>query len=135
MHRLIRLAPAVAGALGVALASAGPAAAGVHLPGRHPKAAIATGEGPWFVRAGAVQDLYANVGKKPLPVVIYLCIRPEGPAAPRVQLQILGRAPIDIQGCQSVYLLLGSGERVAIVNPNPVDVIGTYKLDLQAKVR
>ena len=123
------------GALGLALSVAASASAGVHLPGRHAKAAIATGEGPWFVRAGAVQDLYANVGKKPLPVVIYLCIRPDGPAAPHVQLQIIGRAPIDILGCQSVYLLLTSGERVAIVNPNPVDVIGTYKLDLQAKVR
>ncbi len=124
------------GALGLGLSAALPAAAGLHLPpGRHAKAAIATNEGPWFVRAGAVQDLYANVGNKALPVMIYLCTRPDGPAAPHVQLQILGRAPIDIQGCQSVYLLLTSGERVAIVNPNPVDVIGTYKLDLQAKVR
>lgn len=117
------------------LASGGPAGAGLHVPGHRARAAIAANEGAWLVRAGAVQDLYANIGKRPLPLVVYLCTRPDGLAAPHVQLQILGRAPVDIQGCQSVYLLLASGERLAIVNPNPVGVSGTYKLDLQAKVR
>ena len=121
--------------LGALLTVSRPAAAGLHAPGHKAKAAIAANEGSWLVRAGAAQDLYANIGKHPLPLVVYLCTRPDGLAAPHVQLQILGRAPVDIQGCQSVYLLLASGERLAIVNPNPVGVSGTYKLDLQAKVQ
>ena len=122
-------------ALVVLLPGANPAIAGLHVPLHRAKAAIAANEGPWLVRAGAAQDLYANIGKKPLQLVVYLCTRPDGLAAPHVQLQIVGRAPVDIQGCQSVYMLLGSGERLAIVNPNPVAIGGTYKLDLQGKVR
>ncbi len=135
MHRQTRPALALAGTL--ALAAAGPAVASImsHFPARHARPAVATNQGPWFVRAGQSQDLYANVGRKPLPLVIYLCTRAEGPAAPHVQLQVLGRASFDVQGCQSVYMVLSSGERVTIANPNPVDVIGSYKLDLQAKVR
>ena len=124
-----------AAALAALLAGAVPAAAGLHLPGRRAKAAIAANEGAWLVRAGAAQDLYANIGKTPLQMVVYLCTRPDGLAAPHVQLQIIGRAPVDIQGCQSVYMLLASGERLAIVNPNPEPVGGTYKLDLQGKAR
>ena len=135
MHRTRRRSQAAAAVALATLMAGSPAAAGLHVPGHKARAAIAANEGSWLVRAGAVQDLYANIGKHPLPLVVYLCTRADSLAAPRVQLQILGRAPVDIQGCQSVYLLLASGERLAIVNPNPVTVGGTYKLDLQGKVR
>ena len=79
--------------LGALLTASRPAAAGLHAPGHKAKAAIAANEGSWLVRAGAAQDLYANIGKHPLPLVVYLCTRPDGLAAPHVQLQILGRAP------------------------------------------
>ena len=100
MHRPIRPALLVAGAFGLALAAAPRAGAGLlsHFPARHAKPAVATNEGPWFVRAGEAQDLYANVGRKPLPLQIYLCTRAEGLSAPRVQHLVLGRAAVDVQG-------------------------------------
>ena len=52
-----------------------------------------------------------------------------------MELQVIGRPPIDVQGCQSLYLLIGPGERLAIANPNPIDVSGTYKLDMQAQLK
>ena len=132
MKQSMRRPRALAAAIGFAL---GAAACEAHFPGHHARAVIAENEGPWLVRAGAVQDLYANTGHHPLPLVVYLCTRPEGPEAPHVLLQMIGRAPIDVQGCQSVFLELSAGERLEILNPSPVDVVGTYKLDLQAKLR
>ena len=65
----------------------------------------------------------------------YVCTRGPGASAPRVELQVVGRAPIDVQGCENVFLLLSSGERLSLVNPNPVDVTGSYKLDLQSQLK
>ncbi len=128
MRRRLPLAAAIGLALGASACEA-------HFPGHHARAAIAENEGPWFVRAGAVQDLYANTGPHPLPLIVYLCTQPQGGGAPHVLLRMIGRAPIDIQGCQSVFLDLSGGERLEILNPNPFDVTGSYKLDLQARVR
>ncbi|HEY5412208.1 MAG TPA: hypothetical protein VIJ94_15920 [Caulobacteraceae bacterium] len=123
------------GAAALALSATGAPAFAVHLPGRHVKAAVAANEGPWFVRAGATQDIYANTGKKALSLQAYICTRPEGAGAPRVELEVQGRAPIEIQGCSSVYLLLSSGERMALYNPGAADVTGSYKFDLQSQVK
>lgn len=123
------------GAATLALSAIGAPAFALHLPGKHAKAAIAANEGPWLVHAGATQDIYANTGKKPLSLQAYICTRPEGPGAPRVELELQGRAPIEIQGCSSVYLFLGSGERMALYNPGSADIAGSYKLDLQGQVK
>ena len=122
------------GLMAAALAAACACATPLHLPGRHAKVVVPT-EGPWFVRAGQVQDIYANTGSKPLAMQTYLCLTPKPGAASRVALVIAGRAPMDIEGCSSLYLLLTPGERIAISNPGPVDAIGTYKLDLQGQAK
>lgn len=123
------------GAAALALSAIGAPAFAIHLPGKHVKAAVATNEGPWFVRAGATQDIYANTGKKPLSLLAYICTRAQGVAAPRVELERQGREPIEIQGCTSIYLLLDSGERLALFNPGAADVIGSYKFDLQSQLK
>ena len=123
------------GVVALALTFAGAPAFAIHLPGRHVKAAVAANEGAWFVRAGATQDIYANTGKRPLSLQAYICTRAQGPVAPRVELELQGRMPIEIQGCASVYLLLSSGERLALYNPGAADVIGSYKFDLQGQLK
>jgi hypothetical protein len=131
MDRTIGRALTLVGALGFVLATAGPALA-LHVPGKKAKKpVVASNEGSWIVKAGSSRDIYANVTKTEMPMQAYVCTQAAGPVAPKVELSIAGRAPIDIQGCGSVYLLVGSGERLAIINPNPADVTGSYKLDLQ----
>ena len=134
MDRSIGRALALATAL-LVLAAASSAPAGVHMPGKKHKAAAAANEGAWIVHAGATQDIYANLGKQSQSMQAYVCTRGPGLAAPRVELQMVGRPAIDVQGCQSVYLLIGPGERLAIANPNPADVSGSSKLDLQAQLK
>lgn len=136
MDRSIGRALTLAGALGL-LSPVAEVAWGfpVHLPGHHAKPQVAANEGLWFIRAGGAQDIYANVGRKPLPVQAYVCTKPDGPGAPRVELQVLGRAAIDIQGCQSLYLLLNAGERITLLNPNPAAVNGSYKMDVQSAIK
>ena len=127
---------AVACALGLAMSVAAPASAvSLHLPGKKHKPVIAANEGAWIVHAGSSQDIFANPNKQSQTLQAYICTRGQGLAEPRVELQLIGRPPIDVQGCQSLYLLIGPGERLAIVNPNPADVSGTYKLDLQAQLK
>jgi hypothetical protein len=127
---------AVASAIGIALPAALPASAvSLHMPGRRHKPLIAANEGAWIVHAGSSQDIFSNSNKQSQSMQAYVCTRGPGLAEPRVELQVVGRAPIDVQGCQSLYLLIGPGERLAIVNPNPIDVSGTYKLDLQAQLK
>ena len=130
-------AVALAGALGLTLAALAPASAlQIHLPGKkHTKSAAASNEGAWIVHAGATQDIYANPGKQSQSMQAYVCTRGPGLAQPSVELQLVGRPPIDVQGCQSIYLLIGPGERLSILNPNPVDVSGSYKLDLQSQLK
>ena len=136
MGRSIGWAVGLAATLGLVLAAAPRASAlPIHLPGKKAKAVALANEGAWIVHAGATEDIYANLAKTSRTLQAYVCTRGPGPAAPRVELQVLGRAPIDIQGCTSLFLLLGPGERLAIVNPNPADVSGTYKLDLQAQLK
>jgi hypothetical protein len=127
---------ALAGRVALVLAAASSAAAfPVHLPGKRHKAVAAANEGAWIVHPGAAQDIYANLGKHSQPMQAYVCTRGPGLAAPRVELQMAGRPLIDVQGCQSVYLLIGPGERLAIANPNPADVSGSYRLDLQSQLK
>ena len=134
MDRSIGWAGGLAAALGLVLAAALPASASpLHLPGKKAKAIAPANEGAWIVHAGATQDIYANLAKTSRSLQANVCTRGPGLAAPRVELQVVGRAPIDIQGCTSLYLLLGPGERLSIANPNPADVSGTYKLDLEAQ--
>ena len=109
-------------------------AAPFHLPGRRPLPAIPT-EGPWLVRAGATLDIYANLGKRPLPLQAHICLRTHPGGSPRVELQLEGRSPIDLQGCSSLYLLLGPGERIALHEPGPDDATGTYKLELSSPLK
>ena len=136
MDRSIGWALALAAALGLGLGACMPASAlPIHLPGRKARAVVPANEGAWIVHAGATQDLYANLAKTSRSLQANVCTRGPGLAAPRVELQVVGRAPIDIQGCTSLYLLLGPGERLSILNPNPADVSGTYKLDLQAQLK
>ena len=106
----------------------------VHLPGRHPKVVVPT-EGRWVVRAGQVQDLYANTGKKPLAVQASFCVAPAAVAEPQVSLLQGGRAPIEIAGCQSLYLELAPGDRITLADAGPSDAAGTYKLDLQGQLK
>jgi hypothetical protein len=128
----------VFGATGLGLAAllaCAPAQAGrIHLalPGHHAKAVVPT-EGPWFVRAGQTQDIWANLGSKPQALQTYLCLTAKPGGARRVDLILEGRAPMDIEGCASVYLLLVPGERIALSNPGPADAIGTYRFDLQGQ--
>jgi hypothetical protein len=131
MDRTIGRALTLAGTLGLVLAAGCADALPVHMPGKKAKPVVAANEGSWIVKAGASRDIYANVTKTAMPMQAYVCTQAPGPVAPMVELQVVGRAPIDIQGCDSVYLLIGSGERLAIFNPNPAEVTGSYKLDLQ----
>ena len=136
MDRSIGWAPALAATFGLALSAATPALASpIHLPGKKAKPVVAANEGAWIVHAGATRDIYANLAKTSQTMQAYVCTLGPGQAAPRVELMVAGRAPIDIQGCTSIYLLLAPGERLAIVNPNPADVSGSYKLDLQAQLK
>ncbi len=134
-HRIGRpLWAAAVAATAALMAAACATALPIHLPGHHPKPAIPT-EGPWFVRAGQVQDVYANTGKKPLALEAYLCVTP-GPAGdPHVDLRQGGHSPIELEGCQSLYLLLAPGDRIALADPGPVDAAGTYRLDLQGQLK
>ena len=136
MDRSIGWALALAATLGLGLGACAPASAfPVHLPGRKAKAVAPANEGAWLVHAGAAQDIYANLAKTSRSLQASVCTRGPGLAAPRVELLVVGRAPIDVQGCTSLYLLLGPGERLSIVNPNPADVSGSYKLDLLAQLK
>jgi hypothetical protein len=131
MNRTTARSLTLAGTLGFVLAATGAQALPVHMPGKKAKPVVAANEGSWIVKAGSSRDIYANLTKAAMPMQAYVCTQAPGPVAPKVELQVVGRTPIDIQGCQSVYLLVGSGERLAIINPNPADVTGSYKLDLQ----
>ena len=134
-HRIGRPSRAAAVAATAALMAAACAAASpVHLPGHKAKAAVPT-EGPWIVHAGQVHDIYANTDKKPLALQAYFCVTAGVSGAPRVDLQQAGRSPIEIQGCQSLYLLLGPGDRIALADLGPTDATGTYKLDLQGQLK
>ncbi len=134
MDLAIGRALTLAAALSLALPAAA-SAAPLHLPGKKHKAVVALNEGAWIVHAGATQDIYANLGKQAQSMQAYVCTRGPGASAPLVELQVVGRAPIDVQGCENVFLLLSSGERLSLVNPNPVDVTGSYKLDLQSQLK
>ena len=134
-HRIGSVIQTSAAIAAAALMVAAPASAlPIHLPGHRPKAVVPT-EGPWFVRAGQVQDLYANTGKKPLAVQANFCVAPASGAAPRVSLLQGGREPIEILGCQSLYLELAPGDRIALADAGPSDATGTYKLDLQGQLK
>lgn len=134
-HRIGRpLWAAAVAATAALMATACASALPIHLPGHHPKTVVPT-EGPWFVRAGEVQDLYANTGKKPLALDAYVCVTPGPAGAPRVDLHQGVRAAIELQGCQSLYLLLAPGDRIALGAPGPTDATGTYKLDLQGQLK
>lgn len=136
MDRSIGRALALAAALGLGLGVCGPASAfPIHLPGKKARSAAPANEGAWIVHAGASQDIYANIAKTSRSLQASVCTRGPGLAAPQVELQVGGRPPIDVQGCTSLVLLLGPGERLAIVNPNPADVSGSYKLDLGAQLK
>jgi hypothetical protein len=52
-----------------------------------------------------------------------------------VDLRQGGRAPVEIQGCQSLYLLLAPGDRIALAAPGPTDAAGTYRFDLQGQLK
>jgi len=132
MDRSIGRLLAAAGTLGLALAVAASASAlSIHKPGKKKAPIVAANEGSWIVHAGATRDIYSNQSKDSMPMQAYVCTQGPGMVLPHVELQIIGRAPIDIQGCDSVYLVLSPGERLSILNPNPADVSGSYKLDLQ----
>ena len=134
-HRIGRpLWAAAVSATAVLMAAACAAASPIHLPGRHPKAVVPT-EGAWFVRAGQVQDIYANTGKKPLALDAYFCVTPGSAGEPHVDLRQGGRAPIELQGCQNLYLLLAPGDRIALAAPGPIDAGGTYRFDLQGQLK
>lgn len=134
-HRIGCVFWASAAMAAAASMSAAPASAlAVHLPGHHPKVVVPT-EGPWLVRAGQVQDLYANTGHKSLALQAYFCVTPKPGPAPQVDLLQGGRTPIEIQGCQSLYLLLAPGDRIALAASGSVDATGTYKLDLQGQLK
>ncbi len=135
-HRITRALEATGLSLAALLACAPAQAKLPHLglPGHHAKAVVPT-EGPWFIRAGQTQDIYANTGSKPVAMQTYLCLTPKPGAARRVDLVLEGRAPMNIEGCASIYLLLVPGERMAIANPGPGDAVGTYRFDLQGQVK
>lgn len=134
-HRIERPSRAAAvAAIAALMAAASAAALPIHLPGHHAKATVPT-EGPWIVHAGQVHDIYANTEKKPLALLAYFCVTPGASGAPRVDLQQVGRSPIELQGCQSLYLLLAPGDRIALADPGPTDATGTYKLDLQGQLK
>ena len=98
MDLRVRRALVVASALGFVLPAALPASAAfLHLPGKRHRPAIAANEGAWIVHAGAVQDIYFNPNKKSQPMQAYVCTRGPGEAAPRVEVQLVGRAPIEVQ--------------------------------------
>jgi hypothetical protein len=116
----------------LACAPAGAKLPRLSLPGHHAKPIVPT-EGPWFVRAGQTQDIWANTGSKPQAMQTYLCVTARPGGARRVDLVLEGRAPMNVEGCTSVYLELAPGERVAIANPSSGDAVGTYRFDLQGQ--
>ena len=75
----------------------------------------------------------------PLPTVrlrgLQVAEDPAFGSAPRVSLLQGGRPPIEILGCQNLYLELAPGDRIALADAGPSDAAGTYKLDLQGQLR
>jgi hypothetical protein len=122
-------------AITAAMIAAVPASAlPLHLPGHRPKVVVPT-EGPWFVRAGQVQDIYANTGKKPVALQAAVCLTPGSGGDPHVNLLQGGRPPIELQGCQSLYLELSPGDHIALADTGSTDAAGTYKFDLQGQLK
>ena len=96
------------------------------------KAAPAPDEGVWALPGSASRQIYINEGKAAVQVVAYVCVDATAPGRPMVEVVLLGRAPIEMPGgCQSVYLVVDSGEKVMLVNPGHEAASGSYKIGKQ----
>lgn len=86
-------------------------------------------EGFWKLASGASQEIFVNQGKAAVQVTTYVCVDPKPGGHPVVRVEMLGRAPVEAPvGCQSVYLLVDTGDWVALVNPGTDNVSGSYKV-------
>lgn len=122
-------------ALAGGAASAAPSSDGAKSGGaKHgsKKAAPAPDEGVWALPGSASRQIYINEGKAAVQVVAYVCVDATAPGRPMVEVVLLGRAPIEMPGgCQSVYLVVDSGEKVMLVNPGHEAASGSYKIGKQ----
>jgi hypothetical protein len=124
----------LAAGLAVAAAAAAPALAAPWsglIPGKSkkPVGPQIPKEGVWRLGDGASQEIFANQGKAAVQVTAYVCVDPKPGVRSVVRLQMPGRPPIEEPaGCRNVELLVDAGDKVALVNPGPDGLSGSYKV-------
>ena len=87
----------------------------------------------WKLAAGASQPIFVNQGKAAAPVNVYVCVDIKPHGRPKVDIRMVGRAPVEAgAGCQSVYLEVDAGERITLLNPGAEAASGSYKVAPQS---
>jgi hypothetical protein len=98
----------------------------------HPKKPVGPEEGVWALPGPGTRQIFINEGKSPVQVLAYVCVEAKAHGQSMVEVELAGHAPLEVAaGCQSVYLVVDSGEKVMLVNPGPDAASGSYRIARQ----
>ena len=122
--------------LAAGLGSFAPRAAALPIPflhhGKHGKAPEAPREGVWALGGQSLREVFVNPKKKPVQVILDVCVDARSGGQAAVDIEMPGRPAVEVRiGCQNLYLVVDAGEKIALFNPGPGDVSGTFKVAVQ----